>query len=158
MADEGDRLYTRRHIERLIDGWNYSWSLDATGPRPRWIYIAEPREIDPDPHAMWAGLLSGLEETGNLGTDAAMIVMDLERALHLLSRRHPDAASVISARMMCDFEDDEMDLAFPQVRGRGGKVVRADWRRLRDRAVAWFSTYLRGGTIEQAERAYKAAR
>jgi hypothetical protein len=163
--DHEDRLYTRRHVERLIDGYNYSWSLDTTTGRPRWTYVPEPREVDPDPHAMWIGMLSALETFGNLESDGALTVLDLERGLHLMSSLHADAAVVISARVMLGLEDDEMDAAFPPVRGVGGKVVRADWRRLRDRAVAWLSAFLNGAPISSrdpkvwtCERAYRSAR
>jgi hypothetical protein len=126
---------------------------------------ASPQEFEPDPRAMWAGLLSAVETTGDLDTEAAMIVMDLERALHLLSRLHADAAAVVAARVMSDFTDFEMDAVFPQVRGWNGRIVRPDWRRLRDRSVAWLPAYLQGAPISSddpkawtCERAFRDAR
>lgn len=153
--DAGARPYTfsNRHVQRLVDGAVYESVREWDG---RWTWVPDP-DIASDPHATWAGLLSVLETHGELETEGAMIVMDLERAQHLLSRLHPDAAAVIAARVMNELDDDEMDVAFPAGGGR------PNWRRLRSKACAWFTSYLRGHPLSavkgpSCERAYKAAR
>ena len=146
--------FSNRHVQRLVDGSVYeSTLLDG-----RWTWIPDPEiEQTSDPHSSWAGLASLLELKGDLESEGAMIVMDLERSLHLLSRLHPDAAAVISARVMNDLSDAEMDEAFPKGGGR------PDWRRLRSKACAFFTSYLRGHPISavkgpSCEKAYRAAR
>lgn len=152
----GAYSFSSRHIQRLIDGSVYEAVFEQE--TRRWTYVPDPEvEQASDPHTTWAGLLSVLETTGQLESEGAMIVMDLERGLHLMSRAHPDAAAVIAARVMNDLSDEEMDEAFPPARGR------PNWRRLRAKAVAWLHAYLRGLPITairgpSCERAYRGAR
>jgi hypothetical protein len=145
--------FSNRHVQRLLDGAVYE---SVRGIDGRWTWIPDP-EVATDPHSTWAGLASLLELRGELESEAAMVVMDLERCQHLLSRLHPDAAAVIAARVMNDLDDDEMDQAFPKGGGR------PDWRRLRSKACAWFTAYLRGHPVTASagpscEKAYRSAR
>lgn len=157
QREAGSQAYrfSNRHVQRLVDGSVYESVREWDG---RWTWVADPEVEDAsDPHATWAGLLSVLEMAGELETEGAMIVLDLERSLHLMSRQHPDAAAVIAARVMNDFTDEEMDKAFPVGGGR------PNWRRLRSKACAWFTSYLRGHPISASkgpscEKAYRAAR
>jgi hypothetical protein len=137
--------FTRRHLEKLVDGKVYSKLFDPERHRTTWELedenTADPKTLIPPPQAMWAGLLSTVESTGEVESEGAMLVMDLERSLHLLARQHPEAAAVISARVMCDFEDDEMDGVFPKGYGRPA------WQRLRSKGIAWMQAYLNGHPI-----------
>ncbi|MGH7339826.1 MAG: hypothetical protein ACREKH_04980 [Candidatus Rokuibacteriota bacterium] len=142
-------------VQRLVDGSVYENVRGADG-RWSWVPDADVEQAS-DPHRTWAGLLSLVESTGDLDTEAAMLVMDLERGLHLLSRLHPDAGAVVAARVMNDLDDDEMDIAFPKGKGR------MDWRRLRHKACAWLAAYIAGDPLSavkgpSCERAYRAAR
>jgi hypothetical protein len=147
MQDEGYR-FSRRAVERLIDGAVYEWTRDATG---RGTWVADP-EIDVDAHLTWAGLASAFEQAGWPDSEGALLVMDLERALHLLARLHPDAATVVATRVLNDLSDDEMDAAMPTKRGG------PNWRRLRSKAAAWITSYLSGSSTRECEAAYRRAR
>jgi len=147
MPDDGYR-FSRRAVERLVDGSVYEWTRDSTG---RGTWVADP-DVHDDPHVTWAGLASAFEATGRPDWDGAVLVMDLERSLHLLSRLHPAAATVVATRVLNDLSDDEMDEAMPSGKGQ------ANWRRLRAKAVAWITAYLSGGSLADCERAYRRGR
>jgi hypothetical protein len=147
-GDSEEWSYSRSRIELLLDGGTYEFRLGSDG---RGMYV--PNAIDEmDPHLTWAGLRSSVEAAGRPDWEGALIVMDLERALHMMSRNHPDAATVVATRILNDLSDDEMDAALPAGRGR------ANWRRLRAKAAAWISAYLSGASIVECERAYRRAR
>jgi hypothetical protein len=149
MSHDADEWsYSRSRIELLLDGGTYEYRVGNDG---RGSYV--PDAIDEmDPRLTWAGLRSSIEAAGRPDWEGALIVMDLERALHMMSRRHPDAATVVATRILNDLSDDEMDEAMPAKRGR------PNWRRLRAKAAAWISVYLSGASIAECERAYRQAR
>lgn len=124
----------------------------------------------------WAGQRSRIERTGNVECEEWIELLDVERALRLMAagiprddprwadpmqydtsrrelrevcREMARAAGLIASMMLLGYRSSH-DLAF----AFGGGDERN--RRSLDRAKAWLACYLAGGTLAEAETAFRA--
>lgn len=119
-------------------------------------------EFGPKEVPTWAQLRSSVEHHGNVDSDAWLTVMDIERELRLLAtrpmvrdlrergliREAKQGAALLSCALLLDWDAQDFAAAFGRIPGE----------RLVTKSIAWISARLNGGTLEEADQAFRKAR
>jgi hypothetical protein len=126
--------YSIETIDRLVGGW---W-VDSEG-------------VLREHEAQWAAVRSYTEHHGSVESDGWLEVLDEERALAALARRHPLGALAVMALHM-GWDQDELKAAFSTLRMPVSTLLK--------KSTAFMQAWLSGDVDrwERAESAWKRAR